>query len=373
MMELLLLLAVCFSSHLSLTTSFSFPPLSFHETNNRNDVDSVLRNHADADVENCDDKTKTRESDSSEHVSKTLWESLAQNFQGDFDNYEQVLEDRRNGRLPREGGGHEHIHCTIVPLGTLSARLAAFYFDGAPQRIFRFRYYELQQPSPVCSESIPAINVGGTAATQQPQQQQIRMEMRLYTLNPKLEGLLRSKPENPEKWSSMFESFAKTNPSAPAVYILPNCEVSWSLDIDTVQHSYLASQSSQSPKEPGVHAVMVHGEAIVDSTMIQGIKIRVLDQLSLFPDTFYINDRGLDPETGAYVYGNQRNIPYRLDRVTHFVQNTESTQQNTMQQRRSVVNTDLEWTLGDTFRTDQLYEEKMVAIGGPSARLSTKK
>ena len=372
MMELLLLLAVCFSYYFSLTTSFLFPPLSFHEANNRKNVDSVLRNHADADVENCNDKTTTKASDSPTHVSEILWESLAQNFQGDFDNYEQVLQDRRNGRLPREGGGHEHIHCTIVPLGTLSARLAAFYFDGAPQRIFRFRYYELQPPSPVHTDSMSTIDAGATAATQQPQQQQIRMEMRLYTLNPELEGLLRSKSENPEKWCSMFESFARNNPSVPAVYILPNCEVSWSLEIDTVQHSYLTSHASQFPKEPGVHAVMVHGEAIVDSTMIPGIKIRVLDQLSLFPDTFFINDRGLDPETGAYVYGNQWNIPYRLDRVTHFVQNTESTQQNRVQQRRFVANTDLEWTLGATFRTDQLYEEKMGAIGGPSARLSTK-
>ena len=38
---------------------------------------------------------------------KLLWCRLMENFQGDFDNYNQVLEDRAQDLLPREGGGHE--------------------------------------------------------------------------------------------------------------------------------------------------------------------------------------------------------------------------------------------------------------------------
>ena len=84
-----------------------------------------------------------------------------------------MVSDRAEGLLPGEGGGHEHIHCTLVPVdpGLLpslllrgaaeeeedgeerkegggrsreEARLAAFYFDGIPERIFRFRLYVLR-------------------------------------------------------------------------------------------------------------------------------------------------------------------------------------------------------------------------------------
>ena len=43
----------------------------------------------------------------------SLLEVLLDCFIGDFDNYEQVLQDRAKGMEPREGGGHEHIHCAV--------------------------------------------------------------------------------------------------------------------------------------------------------------------------------------------------------------------------------------------------------------------
>ena len=345
-MRILLLLSAC----LPFVTSFGLTSQSWF---NKNCCRSIaLSTQAQNDSINPPD------------VSGMLLESIAKDFQGDFDNYEQVVLDREDGKLPREGGGHEHIHCTLVPLGKPSERLAAFYFDGAPQRIFRFRFYELQPPSIVDLDSIKV-----TASTED--KQQMRMEMKLFTLNPQLEGMLRSESENPERWRGIFEMFVENNPSVSAVDILPNCEVSWSLEADPVQHSYLPKTSESPASERELHAVMVHGEAIVDSTMMAGIKIRVLDQLSLFPNVFYINDRGLDPETGAFIYGNQRNIPYQLKRVTKFVSDTESHQIDG-KQRRTVVNPELEWTLGDAFRTDEIYEENMDAIGGVSAKLSAK-
>ena len=112
-------------------------------------------------------------------------------------------------------------------------------------------------------------------------------------------------------------------------------------------------------KDNGTHAVMVHGEAIVESTLLPGVKIRILDQLSLFEDVFYINDRGLDPQTGAFFYGNQRGVPYRLERVSTLVGN-----------ERQIVNEDLKWTLGRQWRTEEDYQDKIDAIGGPSAKMS---
>ena len=122
-------------------------------------------------------------------------------------------------------------------------------------------------------------------------------------------------------------------------HLFQNCEVSWSLQKDPVQHTY------NMEGKDGIHAVMVHGE-----TLIPGVKIRILDQLSLYGALFYINDRGLDPKTEAFFYGNQRGVPYRLERVSTLVDD-----------ERESVNKDLEWTMGPRFRTDKDYKDNIDA------------
>ena len=278
----------------------------------------------------------TAEKEAVHQASSLLWNYISNRFQGDFDNYHQVVEDRRQNLLPREGGGHEHIHCTLIPLSN-TTRLAAFYFDGIPHRIFRFRYYELVPPPQSNRHSQPT------------------MELRLYTIHPKLETLLRAKSEEPLSWPAIFESF-HVDSVQDKISRLPKCEVAWSLEMDPVDHAYALDHSETGQ---GVHAVMVHGEAILDSTMVPGSKIRVLDQLSLYEDVFYINDRGLDPDTGAFIYGNHRGIPFRLERVCNYRDG-----------ERLIVNSDLKWTLGPKFRTEQEYATKMKSIGGPSARMN---
>ena len=57
---------------------------------------------------------------------------------------------------------------------------------------------------------------------------------------------------------------------------------------------------------------MEHGQASVGSQMVPGQTILIKDQLSLWPDQLWILDRGLDSNTGAFIYGNQRNVPYML-------------------------------------------------------------
>mmetsp|Transcript_3483 Transcript_3483/g.7910 ORF Transcript_3483/g.7910 Transcript_3483/m.7910 type:complete len:366 (+) Transcript_3483:68-1165(+) len=285
----------------------------------------------------------------------TVYKHLLLNFQGDFDNYQQVVDDRKNLLTPRDGGGHENFHCTLVPLSETS-RLAAFYFDGNPQRIFRFRYYELLLPSASSEDDMD--------------DESCCIEMKLYTLNPDLERELRSCSEEPLKWPAMFHSFEIDE--SDKIKYLPNCEIRWSVDMDPVEHAYaLDHDKSKLNKEEQdcIHAVMVHGEAVVDSTIIPGVKIRILDQLSLYEDTFYINDRGLDPESGAFIYGNQRGVPYRLDRVTRLVQNGEEDGQ----WERQIVDEDLAWTMGESWRSSDDYDAKIEAMGGLSAIMSGKK
>ena len=301
--------------------------------------------------------------------------SLMEWFSGDFDNYRQVLEDRRLGLHPKEGGGHEHFHCTLIPVNT-TTRLAAFYFDGNPQRIFRFRFYKIVEVVESTGGNSSSSSSSSSTNTSK------SIEMHLYTLHPDLEKILRSNADEPSTWPTLFEEFDPVSSSAtelPKVSILPKCEISWSTQKDPTQHSYIEKfqedslLGSASTKLSPIHAVMVYGEAIVNSTIIPGMMIRIVDQLSLFEDTFYINDRGFDPTSGDYIYGNQRDIPYVLQRVSRFVpckslDNNGTGPAATVQQTydREIVDADIEWTLGPRWRTEEEYDQKILSIGGPS-------
>lgn len=80
----------------------------------------------------------------------------------------------------------------------------------------------------------------------------------------------------------------------------------------------------------------------IKSQNVGGLEILVKDDLKVWPDHLWVNDRGFDGE-GNFVYGNQRGVPYKM--------------------RRVAAAGPLEWTLGAEFRTKELYAEKMSAIG----------
>ena len=307
-------------------------------------------------------------------------------FQGDFDNYRQVVVDRTAGLLPREYGGHEHIHCSLIPV-TYTSRLAAFYFDGTPDAIFRFRFYRLQT----------STDHGSTVDTI------------LYTLAKELETKLRL-CSDVMQWPNIFQqhvrdqvcdttattgTFATEDNDdivdwairSSSVTILPNCEVRWSRERDAIQHSYVNDSDDNISKEmisSGLHAIMVHNEALVDSQMIPGQKILIKDQLSLWDDQLWIHDRGYNPDTGAFIYGNQNGIPYRMQRVTDMVctssmdevkdSNSISNKvmmdkQQRQQPERRITDNELAWTLGNDYRTPIEYEANMQIIGGSSRRI----
>ena len=273
-----------------------------------------------------------------------LWSDLLDRFQGDFDNYHQVQQDRSEGKLPRDGGGHEHIHCTLVPLSP-NTRLAAFYFDGVPQAIFRFRFYQL----------VPASIVTGNS-------QDTTIYTILYTLHPDLERQLRAVSQEPLTWPAIYQDYVATvsNDASSIRTLLPKCEVEWSWDRDPILHAYAETEPPHA-----IHAVMVHGQALVDSQMSPGQQILIKDQLSLWNNALWIHDRGFDPVTMEFIYGNRENVPYKMERVTVFdAGNTED--DTSALTSRVVSDSDLEWTLGPQHRTPEEYQAKMNAIGGPS-------
>ncbi len=333
-------------SYGQVSSSAKFPGTCFHNSNNDKEktLQNMVLNSNSVNVIEGNDGTKETEINGDE-IKLSVWKRLSDWFQGDFDNYAQVVEDRRQDLQPQEGGGHEHFHCTLIPV-TESTRLAAFFFDGNPDRIFRFRYYEMIPPST----------------------EDEAVEMMLNTLHPELEKVLKSEASNPLSWPFIFENFQPTNESEPKVNRLTNCEISWSFQIDPVQHSYLTDtpENEENDEFKSLHAVMVHGPTIVNSTMVAGMQIRIVDQLSLYQDVFYINDRGFDPTSGSFIYGNQREVPYRLERVSSI----SSPEDEGLS--RVITNSDLEWTIGPEFRSAEDYELKLESIGGPSVGMNKK-
>lgn len=334
----------------SFPSSAKFPGIFFASISGRDEstvIQKMVVEGGSVDSIDCDDDIKensANEDDNHQKRQVSVWNRLLDWFQGDFDNYSQVVEDRKQNLKPREGGGHEHFHCTLVPL-TESTRLAAFFFDGNPNRIFRFRHYEMI-PSATNNEAV---------------------EMMLNTLHPDLEKLLKSQASDPLSWPEMFQNFQPKSEKEPKVNRLMKCEISWSFDIDPIQHSYLTDIPEDDPNNVSkpVHAVMVHGPTVVNSNVVPGMQIRIIDQLSLYQNIFYINDRGFDPISGAFIYGNQREVPYRLERVSSLSSSSEDGRL-----KRTIINSDLEWTMGPDFRSSEEYELKLESIGGLSVGMN---
>ena len=334
--------------------------------------------------------------------SLSFLDDLSGRFQGDFDNYEQVLADRTGHdppRTPREGGGHEHIHCTLVPVNdnndddydndmstsssalslirpyvrddVRAVRLAAFYFDGLPERIFRFRLYALWDASSTADDSDDDDD---------------RVGMTLYSLSPEVEGRLRGLAGRPLEWAPALLRYLQEESSADDGHCQPflelhGCDVEWRPDPDPERHAYAYGHRQLQPDDAH-HAVMVNGEATIPSLMNPGSMIRVVDELSLWEDDFWINDRGFDPDTGDFVYGNQRGVPYQMRRVSSLVplddgqdygeDAEESSSSSSWLLRRRIDNESLEWTLGDDHRSSEEYNAAMEAIGGASAKMNAK-
>lgn len=333
----------------------------------------------------------------------SYYQSLVRQFQGDFDNYNQVVEDRKRGLLPAEGGGHEHIHCTLVPCPRLQCEgsrseedqwvIAAFYLNGNPKQIFRFRMYCMIPPQHAGAEK------GDSPES---------VRLKLHTLNPELDQCLRGCSEQPWTWwkevYNLWLSFDQNDAHTELdqwqrfqfvgipklVSQLKGCDVLWNPDWNPSNHSYLyvdeydemVSPSDTLPDKKAFHATMEAGPdgVIVDSiSMIPGKRILIKDELSLWENEFWINDRGYDPDAdvmiepqGAhnmkdsgglpYVYGNRRGIPYKLERVASMINKPKSQASDAeifLTLQREIINSELEWTLGESYRTLELYQQKL--------------
>ncbi|KAL7446093.1 hypothetical protein ACHAXH_008705 [Discostella pseudostelligera] len=370
---------------------------------------SLRRRHSTSSAVECGISDSSDENDGQ----TSYYEYLLSQFQGDFDNYEQVVQDRRHGLTPGEGGGHEHIHCMIVPCPHYVIPkshqdqpqwlLAAFYFNANPLQIFRFRLYQTLPPA---TEELP-------------------VRMKLNSLMPRLEQQLRAYSDQPCMWwREVWNLWCKDNNTEiktsinegewndmrtvglPSMVLpLDGCDVLWEPDWDPSKHSYLyvneyanlpdggdsittAGVSAQPvPSGKSCHAIMEAGSAgaIVDSiSLIPGKRILIKDELSLWNDEFWINDRGYDPdyisadeilgyEDGCtpvnegmpFVYGNRRGVPYKLKRVSNFRRKQVlalpafTDLESVFHLEREITDPELQWTLGENYRTQEVLLDKM--------------
>ena len=273
----------------------------------------------------------------------SLLEVLLDYFIGDFDNYEQVLQDRAKGMEPREGGGHEHIHCAVRRIDSyltteqldplkdyernsqsmssganIPSLLAFYYFNGNPQNLFRARCYTLHD------------GIGED------------VQMRLWKLTPPVvDSAIAAASGGID--AMMTAAVAKLGEAdsraAEEVTFAPHrelrgCEVCWRLSPTgrpMVNHDLGADRDSSDSSVGVLEATMKDGGCTVESERSPGQWIRVEDELQLTEHRLLINDRGFDLESGAIVYGNHRGVPYDMKRVTG---------------EPSEGETDLRWTLG---------------------------
>ncbi len=306
----------------------------------------------------------------------SLFSILQSSFQGDFDNYSQVYLDRKNGLLPREGGGHEHFHATLLPISTdsfprdlfpgveensveslCSVVVAAYYFEGMPNRIFRLRMYTLY-----CDNEVG----NGDGDDEE------RVKMKLYTFDPSLEGQLRKESERViENWEDIISNHVSMHGHA-SFKELERCDILWTKEPNSIRHAYLetylTSIDKERCKDPAIHAVMVNdhekGGVLLESQMMPGSYIRIQDELSLWKNELWINDRGHDAESKAMVYGNWGGVPYQMNRVASL----KSSQEGSFE--REIVDPQLVWTLGDLWRTPEEYDSKMEAVGGIATKMN---
>ena len=241
------------------------------------------------------------------HLMRDVFDTMI----GDWDNHEQCVEDAAFGRAPGPGGGHEHMHCKICDASHLAPPQlrglgqpilsAKYYFNGDPSKVFRYRLYSF---SPVLE---PTTERGA-------------VEMRLWRFLPHAEAVLRTCGYDLREIETQEGAVAEQ---------IQGCNIYW--DKVDEEHDEFHYRGLMGKDDEGTW---------IDSQNVPGLRILVKDDLKLFRNQLWVNDRGFDAEVrknmsthdhgdaftlmcyplhfilqGNFVYGNQRGVPYKLKRV----------------------------------------------------------
>lgn len=203
-------------------------------------------------------------------------------FVGEFDNWEQVEQERAMRMLPGEGGGHEHIHCSVVPLAA-DLLFARYYFNGDPRVVFRSRLYRVHV-SDTCTRGL--------------------VEMRIFRFYEETERKLKQ---------ANYDMDAIQWHEDDVYDWLRGCEVYWERYQPDPATEDDASKRLGIDAGPRFVGYMKGGGCELYSRELGG-RIRVMDDLLLTKEELWVADRGFD-EHGNFVYGNRRGVPYKMKRV----------------------------------------------------------
>ena len=191
-------------------------------------------------------------------------------FEGDFDNYEQVLAERQQGILATDDAGHEHVHCSLRALREhfQGVHLATYYLDADPKKVFRSRLYvfdgdrmQLHRPCDMRAAHEAVANL-------------------------------------PERWPLSSKSIEKTLKTLDWE-LLSGCDVVWQQE----GHHY--------------RGAMPTGSCTVLSQFNNSKSVKVKDELFLDRDALRVDDRGYDADTGRLIYGSVHGEPYTMQRLTN--------------------------------------------------------
>lgn len=203
-------------------------------------------------------------------------------FSGEFDNFAQISAQRARGVFPGDGGGHEHIHCSLtrLPADMIFAR---YYFNGNPDIVFRSRLYKVLA-SDVSERGI--------------------IEMRIYRFYEETERRLKA---------SGYDIGAISWDDGDVYDWLEGAEVFWERNEVPSGEKDTAVTKLGIEKGPRFVGSMKNGGCELYSREIKG-RIRVLDDLLLTGQDLWVADRGFG-EDGEFVYGNRRGEPYKMKRI----------------------------------------------------------
>ena len=212
-----------------------------------------------------------------------MLDSFLENFDGHFDNYAQVAANEAAGLAPREGGGHEHIHCVLRHVPLLGASegdgangvLASYYFNGDPTAVFRERLYAF--------EAVASDAQFGAC-----------VRMAIYKLRDPVTAQLRA-AGGLSGYSADDVAFSVAADLSPSQRV-EGADVYWRLCGERFEGR-------------------MRTESITVVSERTGDEIVVSDDVALWEEALWVNDRGHDAATGEYVYGNVHGVPYKMARV----------------------------------------------------------
>lgn len=190
-------------------------------------------------------------------------QQLLELFEGEFDNYAQVWEEKEQ-KTPYP---HEHIHSIFrrVPLPALGPHIfyVKQYLDGDPQKVYRQRLYSFV-----------------------PNSQENALELRIYTFPD--EQAVMDAHLNPAKLAGL---------TLDKLRATPGCEVYW--------------------RGQGAEFLGTMKPTCRVNSQRSGKTIVITDNLKLNQEAIWINDQATDT-AGNYVFGNRSGQPHKLKRCRFF-------------------------------------------------------